>query len=356
MRTIFIAIGIIILAIMARMAMMVVPASGMLSTLESTGLDQCRALDIAPGAEDFAIHHDTGRVFVSAAQRRPYHGNGFPHPDGDHSGNGIYSFLLDDPEGTLQLVSPDAPVGFSPHGIDLLAREDGQDRLFVVNHSLQGHHSIEIFDLSPDGILSWQESVRYPDLRAPNDVIAVGHRQFYATNDRMIMNSLGPIIEGYLGVPLSDVSYFDGENGRIAAAGFLYANGISQSPDGQTIYVAEVLGRRVSLFERAGADGTLRKIGQIPIHTAPDNITVSQDGTLWIGAHPRIFEFLAHAQDETLTAPSQVVRVDPGTQTVSTQLVSLNGELNASSAAAFSSNTLLVGAVLDSHILICDED
>lgn len=356
MRTILIAIVILILAIIVRILMMVIPASGMLTPLEETGLDTCRSLEIAPGAEDFAVHYETGRVFVSAAQRRPYHANGFPHPEGDHSGNGIYSFMLGDPEGTLELVSPDAPVGFSPHGINLLVQDDGRDRLFVVNHSLQGYHSIEIFDLSSDGILSWQESIRYPELRSPNDVVAVGHREFYATNDRYFMDEPWTRVEAYLGLPLTSVSYYDGSQGRIVADGLMYANGIDQSPDGSQIYVAEVLGRKLTVYDRAGADGALRRTGTIPLGTAPDNITTAENGTLWIGAHPRVFEFLAHAKDETLTAPSHVVSVDPSTDEVSTELVSLNGELNASSAAIKADGTLLVGAVLDSHILICDGD
>jgi len=341
MRTLLIAIVLVVLAVLARMAFILVPASGALADLEETGLQGCEAVTIAPGTEDVTIHPGTGFAYVSAAQRR----------GGDESGNGIWTFDPGARDRQPEKVD-DGPADFAPHGISLLVREGAPDRLFVINHSRASGERIEIFEIGPEGRLAHVDSITYPELTSPNDLVAVGPRRFYATNDRRYQAGFMSQLEAFLGLPLSSVSYFNGEDGQIAADGLQFANGIALGADGRTIYVAEFLGRRVNAY-RPGPDGRLNRVDRYPVHTGADNIEIGPQGELWIGAHPDVFAFLDHAGDPGEIAPSEVIRLDPQAGTVTRELVSLQGEINASSVAAVSADRLVVGAVFDDHVLVC---
>lgn len=340
MRIVWISLAVILAILVGRLAFVAVPGSGILADLQPRLADQCIPLDIAPGTEDITIDRVSGRVFVSTDDRRT------------GQRGGIYAFESGD-TASLREVSGATPADFHPHGISLWAGPDGAQRLFAVNHTSDGRHSVEIFDIGADGALTHAESVRYTALSSPNDIHAVGPRQFYATNDRAYPDGVMGLVEGYLALPWASVSYFDGVTGRIVAEGLAYANGINGSADGALIYVAEILGRRVRVFDRHDETGALQRVRDIAVHTAPDNIELAEDGALWIGAHPRIFDFLAHAGDPEAIAPSHVIRVDPVSGAVTTVLLDEAGRLNASSVAAVDGDTLYAGAVFDGHILVC---
>ena len=125
------------------------------------------------------------------------------------------------------------------------------------------------------------------------------------------------------------MSIFDGEAGRVALKGAAYANGINVSANGETIYLVELLKRKIAVLDRNKETGTLTRRKAIKVNTAPDNIEVAEDGSLWTGGHSRIFEFLDHAKDETAVAPSHVVRIDPETGKTRDIFISTGGEINA---------------------------
>lgn len=342
-RVILIAIGLVVLIAIARMAYMIVPASGMLTPYEPRLAERCESLEVAPGTEDVTIHPQSGIVFVSAADRRSQ------NPET----GGIWTFDIADPFQTLRYASVDGPDDFQPHGISLWVGEDGRQRLFVINHPLAGGHTVEVFEVDEEWRLFHAETIAYPELSSPNDLVAVGPNQFYATNDSRYQSGIMQQLEAYFGLPLAGVSYYDGETGRTAAGGMIYANGINVSADGETLYVAEFLGRRVNVFERNPETGVLTHRRAIPVRTGADNIEIDESGDLWIGAHPRVFDFLAHAEDESVNAPSHVIRVDPETGQVATVLYTHGEELSGSSVAAPFGYQFVVGGVFDSRVLIC---
>jgi arylesterase/paraoxonase len=345
MRNVLIGLGVVVVLVLARMLSVLIPAAGTFADLQSQLPASCEALTIAPGTEDVTVDAATGLAFVSTDDRR-----------GGARG-GIYAFNIHD-TASLHLVSTDAPADFHPHGISLWTGPDGAQRLFVVNHRADhidpaDAHAIEIFDVGANGMLSHVESVQYADLTSPNDVVAVGAREFYATNDRAYHDGMMATLEAYFALPLSGISHFDGSTGRIAADGIAYANGINISADGTQVYVSELLLRRIRFYERDVASGDLSFTHAVNVPTAPDNIEVDSDENLWTGGHPRVLDFVAHATDENEIAPSHVVRLNLQTREASTVLMSLDGELNASSVASYHEGVLIVGAVFDDQVLVC---
>jgi arylesterase/paraoxonase len=345
MRNILIGLGVVIALVLARMMYVLIPGAGTFADLQTQMPASCEALTIAPGTEDVTIDAATGLAFVSTDDRRGV------------ARGAIYAFNIHDTE-TLHLVSTDAPADFHPHGISLWTGPDGAQRLFVVNHRADhtdpaDAHAIEIFDIGTNGMLSHFESIQYADLTSPNDVVAVGMREFYATNDRAYHDGMMATLEAYFALPLTGVSYFDGTTGRIAADGIAYANGINISADGTQVYVSELLLRRIRFYDRDVATGDLSFTHAVNVPTAPDNIEVDREGHLWTGGHSRILDFVAHAEDENEIAPSHVVRLNWQTREATTVLMSLDGELNASSVASYHDGVLIVGAVFDDRVLVC---
>jgi len=345
MRMLLIGLGVIVALLLGRMAWVLVPASGALTPKEPVAPGECAPVQIAPGTEDVTIDPVTGLVFVSAAERRT--------GETAHT-NGIYVFDPADP-GSVRRVSADSPADFRPHGISLWRGQDenGADiaRLFVISHPA-GAHQVLIYDVAADGMLTHLETVTDPAIRSPNDVAGAGPRQFYVTNDVYFGDNLMGYLEAFLGLPLGSIAYYDGEQGRIAARGLSYANGITLT-DGGVLYASSLIGRTVHAYARNRDDGSLRAQRRWRVPLGLDNIEQGPDGALYIGGHPDIFAFLDHAEDPETPAPSQVVRFDPDTGEHETVFYSAGEDISASSVGAVHDGRLIVGAVFDSHVLVC---
>lgn len=339
-----IGLGTALAALFAYLLFVLIPVSGAFADLEPRLVDRCDRVDVAPGTEDVTIDPDTSLAFISAADRRLADGSAGPT-------NGVYAMNVASPH-VVRLVSPEI-AGFRPHGLSLWRGPDGDKRLFVINHRASGGDSVEIFAVGDGGALTHLESVSFDAMRSPNDVLAVGPRQFYITNDRGFKTGIMSVLESYFALPFASVAYFDGAAGRIVRKGLVYANGINQSADGATIYVSELLKRRIAVFERDAASGNLKPARKIKVRTAPDNIEVARDGALWVAGHSRIFDFLKHAKDPTAIAPSHVVRINARSGENKDLFVDTTGAINASSVGAAWDKTLIVGAVFDDHVMVC---
>ncbi len=345
MRGLFTLVGLIALAIIGWLLWNLIPASGVFAGLEPKLIDQCRRVDVFPGTEDVTIDPELGVAFISADDRRAT-------AAGKPAQGGVYVLKLDGSDRVLK-ASPDSFGEFHPHGISLWRGEDGRKRLFAINHTLKDGDKVEIFDIGLGGALLHVASVSFPEMTSPNDVLGVGPRSFYVTNDRGYKEGLMSTLEAYLALPFSSLAYFDGQNGKIAARGLTYANGINMSADGKTLYASEFLRRKITVYGRDPETGALAKRKSIAVKTGPDNIEVGADGALWIAGHSKVFDFLKHVEDAAAVAPSHVIRINPDTGLTEDVLIDTNGVINGSSAAAVSGNILIVGAVFDDHVMVC---
>jgi len=300
-------------------------------------------------SEDITIHARTGMAFISSADRRTRWSR-----DNKVQQGAIYGFDLNSRQPKLVNLTAAFSKEFNPHGIGLWIGQDGDSSLFVVNHRRDGHF-VEIFDYKGN-ILVHRESIKGPLMHSPNDVIPVGQRAFYVTNDHGNTSGFGRMLEEYLQLARSFVLYYDGKNFRTAAEGFAYANGVNVSPDGKTVYVTATVGQKVYVYDRDKGSGDLALRHTIDLGTGPDNIEVDENGNLWIGSHPKLLTFVKYSKDPGKLSPSQVVRVavqESGQYNVE-EIYLNNGEpLSGSSVAAIFKDTMLIGSVFDNRFLSC---
>jgi len=314
--------------------------SGILDTIDVVSNEECRSILIAPGTEDIVIDSQSGTLYVSAYNRRAVDAK-----------DGIYAFSPDKPE-QVRLVSVDAPADFHPHGISFWS--DGiNKKLFVVSHRSDGSEVVEIFNVAENGDLEHGKTVKFAAMHSPNDVQAVTEDTFYVTNDSGGNDSVTYKILSYLGLSLSSVAFYYGEEGRIVADDLSYANGINMSADGRHVYVAESLPRSLRVYSRNTRTNKLERVKDIALNSSPDNIDVDEEGHLWIGGHPNVFKYLAYKKDPEKLAPSHVLKVEAETGDI-TDIYFDDGHIyRASTAAVAYGDNFFVGSVYEDHILMC---
>ncbi|MFP4004538.1 MAG: SMP-30/gluconolactonase/LRE family protein [Alphaproteobacteria bacterium] len=335
---------VIILALVVWRGLEFVSAAGFFRDLEPKEL-ACVSVGGVIGPEDVTIDRERTLAYLSGYDRRAA-GRGEPQP------GAIWTYDLSDPQAVPVNVTPWADETFLPHGISLHVDAKGVRRLFVVNHG-GGRHTIEILEERGD-VFEKVKTIHSEALRAPNDITAVDATRFYVTNDHWYTEG-HPLhaAEDFLGLPLTNVLYHDGESLREVAGGLAGANGIHLTADGSTVYVSAARGGMVHVYERDPDTGGLEKRKSIKVPGLPDNIEPGQDGGILVALHPKPLKLMAHIEDPETLSPSQVVRINPASGAHSTLYLDLGEELSGASTAAVHENHLLIGAIAEPKFLDC---
>lgn len=320
---------------------------------------QCRQVPGLPGSEDITIHPSGSFAYISSDDRRAVMA-GTPSP------GKIFRYPLD-VAGSAINMTPDADIHFRPHGISLYVDDAGRETLFVVNHpgeSLFGApaagyngpaHTVEIFDVQ-GAVLQHRRTVAGELILSPNDVVGIDHERFYISNDHGAEPGFLRQLEDYLRLPWANIVFFDGETLSEVADGLSYANGINISPDGNSLYVAEVSRGRIQEYERDISSGDLNHRRTIDVGFGVDNIEVDPvTGDLWIGGHAKLLTFVRHTADPLEPSPSQAAQVKLAENDYRVRMVfSDDGRLiSGVSVAAGYEGRLLLGSVFEDHIIDC---
>jgi len=322
-------------------------SAGQFKTIEPHFDGTCKQILGLTGAEDITIHPKTGVAYISTCDRRAV-------AAGKAGMGGIYAYNLNAPDSVLFNLTSNMGEDFQPHGISLYVDSNGKDFLFAINHA-KGRHTVEVFELI--GILLYHtKTISDPMLVSPNDLVAVGPNSFYVSNDHGNASGIMRVMEDYLKLPLSNVVYYDGSRFSEVASGIKYANGINVSSDGKTLYLCSVTGLSLHLYDRELSSGRLHLREKIKLNTGVDNIEMDSSGGLWIGAHPRLLDFVAHASDPSRLSPSQILYLSPkssGGFDITEVYLNKGDELSASSVAAVRGKRMLIGGVFDPKFLDC---
>lgn len=321
--------------------------AGAFRTLEYHQDGACSAHLGVAGSEDLVVDRDTQTLYISSLDRRA---RGQEPPVGE-----ILALSLSAGEEAALVPVSQVDFEFRPHGLGLLTTAAGEKFLFAVNHRSE-QDTVEAFRVEPGG-LRHVESFHSAYFRSLNDVYPVDERAFYVTVDHGFDGYWGRLAEEFLPLRKSSVLYYDGTTAHTAADGLRYANGIAGTSDGKRVFVADSLDRTVTLYTPQGDPDALEKVSSVDLGSGVDNIDIDLDGTLWIGAHPNLLQFLQYAEDRNENSPSQVLRVSmtPEGEWKWDEIMLLDGEyLSGSSVAVSWEGKVIVGSVLDQRFLICD--
>ncbi len=311
------------------------------SDLKPVALASCAPVRGIAGPEDIEVDQAHGRAFISSLDRRTEGARG-----------AILVFDVTDPlsESGFRDRTGGVPEAFRPYGLNYY--EDGEvRRLFVVN---EAGPSIEVYDVAENGDLTHLETFAERRLNSPNNIVAVGPRQFYVSNDvrpgrRSRIADLHFLMQSDSG----DIFYVDGAVWRHAAEGLRFANGLALSPDGSKLYAAETSGKALKIYDRDAASGTLSLNQTVRLKASPDNINVDAGGAVWIGALPKPLATPRLLRDATAIAPSEIIRLDPD-GSLTTVYRNDGEEQSAATVAAPVRNKLLIGALYAEQFLLCD--
>jgi hypothetical protein len=322
---------------------------GFLIPVASHFAGSCKTIALDQNAEDLGLDPSNGLVYLTYSK-------------GDIGSRG--TVMLVDPnaaEPHVRAALSNDPDGFAPSGLSLYTPATGPKLLFVTSRTRPGNHYVQIFEQSATGAFTPRETIRDSLLWSPTAIVAVGPRQFYVVNQlgyKRAYENNGSVMPGdRMRGNLSTVVYYDGEQMKIVAGRLSLASGIAVSPDGRTVYVSESARGRIATFERDVASGTLKRAGQIDVPGSPRNLTVDQDGTLWVSNHPHAVPFMDFMRDSDNRAPTQILKVTPGAQPdKQVEEIYLNdgAELSAGTAVVpRNSDQFLASSRTDKKLLMC---
>lgn len=315
---------------------------------------ECRRVPTGHGsAEDIDVDRQNGIAYLSALDRR-----------GLVTGELVTGTILQ-----LDLTNPDAkpfsalsavPDGFRPHGISLFDDGDGSQLLFVINHSNGTEEKIEIFRKGlNENQFTTVESLSGPLLSHPNDIVAVGPRQFFIANDSGASNAIERAGEMLLGIGLSPLVYFDGANFEVVDTGLRSSGGINADLGKNRLFVGETMGKAIQVYDLNKDRSMSHHMATIELDSGIDNIDLDSEGSLWIANHTNTLALVRHFGDSTSPAPSQVQKISViGDEygPVSTVLETNGEDFSASSVAARYHNFLVMGSITEPVVMLCTLD
>lgn len=335
---------------------------GILYTMSSTGF--FRSIDGSfddrliqkigvEGAEDLVISRSEEFLIISSDNR-------MAHRDGKEAICGLYKMSLSDNQ--LEFLDVEMPHELHPHGIDMIELDSGIYRLLVVNHvygqsfslaDININHYIEEFRLEY-GVLKYIKSHESDKIKSPNDVVAIDATKFYLTNDHGSDTKRGLMGEDYLGWRRSGVVYYDGNSFTDVASGIAYANGIMADQQRGLMYVASPRDFLIKVYQ-IGDGGSLSFIEDVDCGTGVDNLTLDNDGSIWVGCHPSLLTFTAYASGGRDKSPSELIKIeyrDKGDYEVTSLAIDDGHSMSAATVAIPYQNKVYMGNVMDHHMVV----
>jgi arylesterase/paraoxonase len=325
------------------------------------------------GAEDIAVDAAGGWLYLSAFDRWALEDALAAGADSLPQG-GIYAAPLEevvaaDDSLAVRRLTTDLSGDFHPHGIALF-RDVRPRRLFAINHAhtREGREwrrttRIDLFDVEGPALRP-AGSLRDPALCRANDLAALSPSAVLVSRDHGACRGLGKWIEDALGlshakVLLAGRESDGGSHVTTVIDGLGFANGLALSPGGDRLAVAATREGRVYIHDVAALRrGEAAASRSLRLDGGPDNLSWTADGRVLAAVHPSMLKagIARHRWFGKARAGRRVVDVEPDDGTVAPLLNDPAGvRLNMATVAVAFAGIMVVGAVLDDAILVCEE-
>lgn len=300
------------------------------------------------GVEDITINQKEGFAIISSTKRKNL-------PPVEQENGDLYLIDLKNMESKPILLTQNFDKPFAPHGISIYTK-DSITTIAAVNHTTNGEY-IELFKLTKSK-LTHHKTLHNDLIIAPNDIVLLDEETFYFTNDHIYKNGFMRFIEEFLGLPFSNVIFYDGKKFKEAAKGISYANGINFEKNKNLIFVASPRKFKIKVYEKQ-QDNSLTFIEDIYCGSGVDNIEFDTNNNLWVGAHPNLLQFMSYANSYHSITPSEIIKIQyfkKGDYKVETIYLEKGEEMSGSTVAAPFENLILMGNVMDKHFVILEKN
>ena len=300
------------------------------------------------GAEDITINPKEGFAIISSTKRKKF-------PPTEQEDGDLYLIDLKNIESKPILLTQNFDKPFAPHGISIYTK-DSVTTIAAVNHTISGEY-IELFKLT-NSKLTHHKTLHNDLIIAPNDIVLLDEETFYFTNDHMYKNGFMRFVEEFLGLPFSNVIFYDGKKFKEAAKGISYANGINFEKDKNLVFVASPRKFKIKVYEKQ-PNNSLTFIEDIYCGSGVDNIEFDTDNNLWVGAHPNLLQFMSYSHSYHSITPSEIIKIQyfkKGDYKVETIYLEKGEEMSGSTVAAPFENLILMGNVMDEHFLVLEKN
>lgn len=241
---------------------------------------------------------------------------------------------------------------FSPHGIDLMTRKDGKLQLFVVNHG--GREAVEFFELSQrnhEWQLHWKGCALPPGDPFINDVAGLNDGGFMVTHMWDKNQPYLMLMFKYLfGINTGWVWEWQPQRGfyKLAEASGVAPNGIVVSDDNSKIYVNLYGDNKTIKIDRL--TGLIEDEYEIQ---QPDNITLDEEGNLWIASHKHnpITQDCVNVVAGPCMLPFEIIKVDTKSMQTEVALSHHGVPFGYSTVALKVGNTVYMGSAHGDRIV-----
>jgi hypothetical protein len=247
---------------------------------------------------------------------------------------------------------PPSIIDFSPHGIDLDTRANGQLQLLAINHG--GRESVEFFEVeqSDAGLaLHWRGCVIGPDDAFFNDVVTRRDGGFWVTQMLAKHGQLWALFTAAVfGANTGKVYRWTSGDGFVVEPGseFPFPNGIEKGPDDAMLYVTSFMGDEVVRLDLSRGEVTARTTVR-----RPDNLTWGIDGKLLVASHTDSFFETIKCRDlpqGSCGSAFEVVTIDPQTMAQFVMLAHRGAPIGGVSVATQVGENLYLGSVASDRI------
>ena len=329
----------ILLLIAGGYAMVRLTSLGAFSKIEDVADLPVKVIAEIPGPEDLELNHSSGVLyFISSSPCSENPGRG-----------GIYFIDLNQDTRQALAFEFEQPLDFHPHGLSYLHQGDSQ-YLFTNNHRSDGTHCVEIFRIMKDNQLEHLGSITDPLLTSPNDLVAIGPRSFYVTNDGRAHDRFTRSVDTFLGRKTGKVLFFDGKQFTTVVDNLNFPNGIALDTNNKQVLVAETLSGYVNTYQMVDKN-LLRLVDGYYAGVGIDNINVTPNGLLVAAIHPNLLALSKHMKGSPKPSPSKVVQIDLNSGVQSIIYQNKGGQISGISSAIPYQGLLYLGAVCDPVLL-----
>ena len=293
-----------------------------------------------PGPEALQLDRETGTLYFIS--NNPCAGQ---KPRGS-----IYYLKLDSPNAIAHPLKFDHPKDFHPHGLSFFRDKQKKKYLFTNNHRDDGSHTVEIFSITAGDNLEHQITISGNELTSPNDLVAVGPRQFYVTNDGRSHDCRIRSIDTFLARKTGNVLYYDGREFIEVVDNLHFPNGIAFDIKTSSLIVGETLSGNIIIY-RLDDNNIIQSVDNFFIGTGIDNLSLEEAGSILVAVHPNLWALSQHMKSIDKQSPSQVFRVNYQTKGLKLLYQHDGSIISAVSTAVSYKDNLFLGVVCDKKLL-----